>query len=548
MFKLDLRAKLFGTVVILFSIFACIAFNALNHLKVNGPIYKRIVQGKDLVADILPPPEYILESYLVVIQMLDAEKNEIRPLIDKLTSLKNDFTARHEYWAQGFEEGVLKNALINDGYVPAMKFYDIVDKQYLPAIQAGDKELAKALLRGDIKNFYNDHRKKIDDVVTMATARCAADEKDAAQKIIFVWILLGAVFGGGILLIFIISTIFMMPVAGAVARCGVVSGAMAEGDLTQRMNINRNDELGTLSLSMDNLSVKLGGIVSEIRSSAGQLLDATNEVSSGSQQIADGAQQQSASFEELSSSVQANAENVKDANQISQDMSRDAQKAGQAMDSNVEAMTGIEKGSKQMAEAVELITDIADQTNLLALNAAIEAARAGEHGKGFAVVADEVRQLAERSATSAKEIQNLIKENLRQVAHGVKISQEAGEIVRGITESIKKVSGQLQQVANATQEQAAAMEQNTSITESNASAAEQLAASAEQMSSQAEALQNMVAQFKVADAAAAPVSAMANAKKITAMGKMQAPVKHAVKPARKERDGHKDGDEPLRIK
>ena len=162
----------------------------------------------------------------------------------------------------------------------------------------------------------------------------------------------------------------------------------------------------------------------------------------------------------------------------------------------MDAISGIEKGSKQMADAVDLITDIADQTNLLALNAAIEAARAGEHGKGFAVVADEVRQLAERSATTAKEIQNLIKENLKQVEGGVRISREAGSKTKDILANVKKIADQLSSVANSTQEQAAAMEQNTSITESNASASEQLAASAEEMSAQAEALKNMVAVFK----------------------------------------------------
>ncbi len=338
--------------------------------------------------------------------------------------------------------------------------------------------------------------KTLDEVtVNNAAATKNLVEKNLAAMVRLKLILVVSIIMG-LFLSIMFGFYFSGSITGPMASSVRVMESMAGGDLTQRLDMNRADEIGVMAKTMDTFSDKLSSMMGQISLNADQLLGATHEVSSSSQQIADGAQQQSASFEELSSSVQANAENARSANGIAQDASKEAQEAGQAMDNTVEAISGIEKGSKQMADAVELITDIADQTNLLALNAAIEAARAGEHGKGFAVVADEVRQLAERSSTSAKEIQNLIKDNLRQVENGVKISKEAGAKTKNISVSIKKIAEQLIAVANATQEQAAAMEENTSITESNASAAEQLASASEQMTSQAEGLRNLVAQFR----------------------------------------------------
>ncbi len=276
----------------------------------------------------------------------------------------------------------------------------------------------------------------------------------------------------------------------------------ATGDMTNKLDIamqsgeNRN-EIEKLAAAYNTLMSMMNEMIAKIQKASDHVALATQEISSSSQQISDGAQQQAASFEELSSSVQSNATNAHGANEVAQETTGKTKAIGRDMETTIEAMSAIEKSAKSIAEAVAIITDIADQTNLLALNAAIEAARAGEHGKGFAVVADEVRKLAERSGDSAKEITQLIKQSLTQVDNGVSLSKKAGDNLQKIVSDIDQVAEQLQSISLATQEQSATMEENTSITESNAAASEELSASAGDMALQADILKTLAGKFKV---------------------------------------------------
>ena len=293
----------------------------------------------------------------------------------------------------------------------------------------------------------------------------------------------------------LLSRVVVAPIKALVGR--LVDIAEGEGDLSQKIDLLSNDELGTLANSFNNFVDKIHVIIEQVTQSTAVLVTSVHEVELSAKAIADGACQQATSFQEVTTSMQVSANNSSSANSLAQDTSNNARMVGDGMEKSVEAMNAIEGVSGQMAEAVAMITDIADQTNLLALNAAIEAARAGEQGKGFAIVADEVRKLAERSSDSANDITKLIAANTDQVQTGVQISSSVGSKLNEMCEYINQIASQLESISAVTEEQSATMEENTTVVEANGTIANELSTSVSEMTIEIKNLKNLVGQFKL---------------------------------------------------
>jgi methyl-accepting chemotaxis protein len=290
----------------------------------------------------------------------------------------------------------------------------------------------------------------------------------------------------------------MTTTGGSIADVVRVMGAMANGDLTQRIDKDYDGAFGEMKTYVNDTVGKLSEVVTEVNAGAHALAGASEQVSATAQSLSQAASEQaagveetSASLEQMTSSIAQNTENAKVTDGMASKASSEAAEGGEAVKATVSAM-------KQIAKKISIIDDIAYQTNLLALNAAIEAARAGEHGKGFAVVAAEVRKLAERSQVAAQEIGEV-------ASSSVDLAERAGKLLDEMVPSIRKTSDLVQEISAASEEQSsgvaqinAAVTQLSQTTQQNASSSEELAATAEEMSGQAERLQETMAFFKLA--------------------------------------------------
>lgn len=407
-------------------------------------------------------------------------------------SLAHDFAANRARYLQ-------------EGLLPTMS-----------ALRAGDFTQAQALMLDKVSPLMLPVKEK-GDALLQLQMDVAKEEFDAAIArfeairmtaiIVTVLGLMGAMAFGWMTVRYISRQLGGEPID--VAR---IAQAIAQGDLTQEIALKNNDQ-SSLLFSMKEMNSNLANVVSQVRgatdtiaTSSSQIATGNLDLSSRTEEQASSLEETASSLEELTSNVRQNADNARQASQLASSASEVAVKGGSVVAEVVSTMGSINASSKRIVDIISVIDSIAFQTNILALNAAVEAARAGEQGRGFAVVASEVRNLAQRSASAAKEIKSLIDHSVQQVNLGAKLVDEAGVTMQEVVSSVQRVSNIINDISHASSEQSSGIDQINvavsgmdNVTQQNAALVEEAAAAAAALEEQAEQLSSLVNTFKLSE-------------------------------------------------
>jgi methyl-accepting chemotaxis protein len=515
------------------------SYKTLTTVAVNGPIYKDVVRDKDLIADILPPPEYVIEAYLVSLQIeRETDPAKAAALIARCDQLGKDFYSRHDYWRDNLPEGEIRQSLLETSYKPAAEFFRLRDERFLPAVKSGDHAAAANAIAG-MTEAYEQHRHAIDDLVKLATADAAKVETAAAESINASLLTLLLVAGGVLTVVTLTSIFTARSITSPINQLLSAVQHLERGDFTNPINLNRGDELGLLAAAMNKSTQSLRTTFKAVADASNTVASAAAEIASNNEQIAERLARQEETANSVGASVNEMAESVVEvarkgaaAATAAEESGCEATRGGEVVRETTQQMQGVAEQVAHSVDAVEslgrkseaigkiiaVINEIADQTNLLALNAAIEAARAGEHGRGFAVVADEVRKLAERTTNATDEVANSIREvqgettravtNIQsgtaRVKSGVELAGKAGDALHRIIEASASVKSMVHSIAAAAEEQSAAstnilrdLDQMRALTSESTRGAAEAATAAAHLSHEAHNLISLVGAFNV---------------------------------------------------
>ncbi|NTZ86874.1 HAMP domain-containing protein [Burkholderia metallica] len=400
------------------------------------------------------------------------------------------------------EQFMRAHAMMGDGYrrgLDAFKAAGFEPSAGDAAVAGVDREPAALLERA------------AQTIAAESAAVSAKASRDAQRATTVSLALMLVVLGVAMVGAFLFSRAILRPLDRAVACAQAVAG----GDLTRDVDASGRDEIAHLLRALQTMQTSLSGVVLEVRTHAEAVATASAQIASGNHDLSSRTESQAASLEETAASmaqltgiVRQSAEHAQHAAQLARDASNIASTGGGVMTDAVHTMNGIADSATKVGEIIAVIDGIAFQTNILALNAAVEAARAGEQGRGFAVVAAEVRTLAQRSASAAKEIKGLIEQSTRRVDEGAVLIGRAGESIHEIVDAVQRVTTIVGEISSASQEQSGGIDQvNVAVTQMdeatqrNAALVEQAAAATHALAEQASALRHAVAVFRLPEMA-----------------------------------------------
>ena len=455
---------------------------------VGEPMYTEIVDYKDLLADILPPPLYIVETHLEVYALAaDPKGDDTKDQFTRLAELKKDFETRIQYWAKKERDAEERKGL-NESAALAREYYSQVESKLYPLVAKGDSQACLNFVHHDLEPLYQKHKAIIDDLVKDASRDSVATENKVMS----------------------ISTL---------GNQLIILMAILAATLTAWVNLSTIRRIaGPIETFIANLTESVGALATSML----HLKQASSGLADGSSRSAASLEETVASLENLADLTRRNADHARQADSLAQTGNAEAS-AGEEVAKRAAAdaverlgalrksLADIDQATKETAKVVETIDEIAFQTNLLALNAAVEAARAGEAGAGFAVVADEVRNLAQRSAEEVKSTSALMERSRASAEKVVAAAAELEDHLRQsleqdvvtafakVVEGTRKVTALMSEVSQATHEQSQGVEQIRKalaeidqVTQSNAAVAEETAATSDEVAGRADALSSDV--------------------------------------------------------
>jgi methyl-accepting chemotaxis protein WspA len=442
----------------------------LHMYRVNGPVYERIIRRVEALGDTAPSKFYTLKPYFILQQMsTTSDQKQIEHLTQEFNDFETQFRDKETYWTEHLFEGPLKQSLTRDVFPSVREFYRVAKDEFFPLLSKGDQKTLAQILATKVEPRFQANVRALDQTIKTAVQATEREELDTAQRVSF-WLttmIVLSVLSVVVILLsgWLVARNIVRPTEALIGR--VKEMASGAGDLTARVKVDSQDELGQLATGINAMIAKIHTVVQRVREASVNLLSTAAEMAATAKQQEGTMQSLGSSTSEIAAAVREISATGKELAGTMSDVNQRADQAAKLATTGRSRLTAMESNMKQLVDStdsissklaiirekaeninmvVTTITKVADQTNLLSINAAIEAEKAGEYGRGFLVVAREIRRLADQTAVATLDIENIVRHMQDAVSSGVMQMDKFSGEVRGGVQRVAEISGQTGQI------------------------------------------------------------------------------------------------------